>query len=182
MCESRRFFHVTSHECQFFRSRQVFDNNDDDDAMLLICSFCIWLKRLKIAVLLLFFLKRCHMLMNLHVVRDMSLQLSEICLHALHDCVLVEVFDDWSDHDNDESRSREKSRRSESCWIMTRMNRRCQEDWSSCRREVNYDRERLMFRVNLNMKFVQTWKFDERKELKAKQRVNEHFISSTRSE
>ncbi len=32
------------------------------------------------------------------------------------------------------------------------------------------------------MKVVQARKFDVRKELKAKQRVNEHFISSTRSE
>ncbi len=54
-------------------------------------------------------------------------------------------------------------------------------DESSCWIEANYDWWRRIFRVN-ELKVIQTWKFDVRKELKAKQRVNEHFISSTRSE
>ncbi len=33
------------------------------------------------------------MLINSNVVCDLSLKMSEICLHALHDCIDVEAFE-----------------------------------------------------------------------------------------
>ena len=130
MRRSRRFFHVIDHEHEFSRDRQVLDDDEDDDALLLIRSFISRCKRLKIVDLLCCFLKRDKMLMSSNVVCDLSLKMSEICLHALHDWDDDETIDDEDDHDDEKSRTRKRSRRRKSCCSMQMMRRRrCEEDW-----------------------------------------------------